>query len=234
MEREKFTFHKDWKVSLDSLSAQHQLELYNAIVDYGINGIESAHTDVVKVAMTFVRTQIDKDNHRYENYIQRQRENGSLGGRPKKDKSVEPIIIEQKENLPKETIDLDKFVAYWNDVVNGSIIPKIRTISGERKRKLIARMRQYGKHAIYEAMEKVRNSDFLRGNTGWTNFNFDWFVKPNNFAKLIEGNYDNKIKYGTTIEQQSNEAKQRAEHAAARIQQLLKQDDKERFGSESE
>ena len=36
-------------------------------------------------------------------------------------------------------------------------------------------------------------SDFLTGRSGkWTACCFDWLVKPANFAKVIEGNYENR------------------------------------------
>ena len=43
------------------------------------------------------------------------------------------------------------------------------------------------------AIEKIKSSDFLcgKGGKGWV-ITFDWFVKPNNFIKVLEGNYDNK------------------------------------------
>lgn len=43
-----------------------------------------------------------------------------------------------------------------------------------------------------EACRRVEASDFLSGrNKKWTKCNFDWLLKPDNFAKVMEGNYDN-------------------------------------------
>lgn len=231
MERENFIFYKDWKVSLDSLPNQLKLEFYDAIVNYGLNETESATSPVVKMAMTFVKTQIDRNNKKYNVFIQKQRDNGSLGGRPKKTQK-EKVFIEQKNT--EETINLEKFAAFWNEAVEGTIIPKVRTITGERKRMLLARMHQYGKKAIFDGVNKIRDSDFLKGNTGWSKFCFDWFVKPSNFAKIIEGNYDNKNTNNATDVQQQTESEQRASQAAIRIQRLLGEDDKERFGEETQ
>lgn len=60
---------------------------------------------------------------------------------------------------------------------------------------LNARLKGYGEEAILEAIEEVRQSEFLQGaNTrGWT-ITFDWLLKPNNFQKVLEGQYRTKLK----------------------------------------
>ena len=56
------------------------------------------------------------------------------------------------------------------------------------------RIREYGIDTVLLAIEKVKASDFLQGknNRGWI-ITFDWFVLPNNFPKVLEGNYDNRV-----------------------------------------
>ena len=56
---------------------------------------------------------------------------------------------------------------------------------------LRARVNEYGVDAVLQAIEKVRQSDFLKGGKDFV-ITFDWFVKPNNFPKVLEGNYDNR------------------------------------------
>ena len=41
-----------------------------------------------------------------------------------------------------------------------------------------------------QALEVGSQSEFLRGSTGWK-ISFDWFLKPDSVAKIIEGNYSN-------------------------------------------
>ena len=54
----------------------------------------------------------------------------------------------------------------------------------------MARIREYGISNVLTAMDRVAASDFLQGknNKGWV-ITFDWFVLPNNFPKVFEGNY---------------------------------------------
>ena len=65
------------------------------------------------------------------------------------------------------------------------------TAGSKRSTMLHARIREYGTDAVLKAIEKIRNSDFLKGQNakGWV-ITFEWFVKPNNFPKVLEGNYD--------------------------------------------
>ena len=78
---------------------------------------------------------------------------------------------------------------------------------------LRARVNEYGVDKVLEAIEKVRSSDFLKGQSksGFI-ITFEWFVRPNNFPKVLEGNYDNRAepvpqkkssKYTTAAEYQA-------------------------------
>lgn len=62
-----------------------------------------------------------------------------------------------------------------------------------RYKQLKARINSYGLDGVMSAIEKVKTSVFLKGDNtrGWV-ISFDWFIKPNNFPKVIEGNYNNQ------------------------------------------
>lgn len=56
---------------------------------------------------------------------------------------------------------------------------------------LTARIREYGEAEVLRAIENVKHSEFLQGKTdGRWQITFDWFVKPNNFPKVLEGQYE--------------------------------------------
>lgn len=73
-----------------------------------------------------------------------------------------------------------------------STMPRLRTIDGTRRTHTLARIREHGEEALREVVRKAVASDFLNGNNsrGWA-ATFDWLVLPNNFIKVLEGNYDN-------------------------------------------
>lgn len=80
---------------------------------------------------------------------------------------------------------------FWNN--NTTAMPKISGIKeGSTRRKLLnARLKEYGKEKVMECLKKACVSDFLNGGSkGSFVGNFDWVLKPNNFPKVLEGNYD--------------------------------------------
>ena len=59
--------------------------------------------------------------------------------------------------------------------------------NSQRDQWLKKRIREYGVDEIIRAIENVRNSKFLNGDNrkGWV-ITFDWFIKPNNFPKVLD------------------------------------------------
>ena len=120
-----------------------------------------------------------------------------------KDKDID--IDKEKDNkltVSKDTVsqtDVRRVIEEWNKLQEVGINP-IRDIkpSSKRCQLLKGRIREYGIDDVINAIENVRNSDFLRGenNRGWM-ITFDWFVKPNNFTKVLEGNYNKEGQHGT-------------------------------------
>lgn len=65
---------------------------------------------------------------------------------------------------------------------------------GTNRYKLLnARIKDYGMDSVLKAIDMIGESSFLKGNStkGWT-ITFDWLIKPNNFIKVLEGNYSDK------------------------------------------
>lgn len=101
---------------------------------------------------------------------------------------------EIKGTVSTETVcraDVRRVVEAWNSL-GLQTIRKIQPDS-QRGNMLRRRLRDYGTDEVLAAIENVRSSDFLTGknNTGWT-ITFDWFIKPNNFPKVLDGNYSNR------------------------------------------
>ena len=101
----------------------------------------------------------------------------------------------------------EKVIASFNAAVSGKSIKPIRSIKEgtQRAEWLKARRREYGDVAIEEMFMKAAASSFLNGNNrkGWT-ATFDWLIRPNNFPKVWEGNYDDEKITENTIEQQTD------------------------------
>lgn len=107
-----------------------------------------------------------------------------------------PLLIsseEEEEELKK--INTDLIMKEWNKLDDP--IPKIVTLNSGTKRykSLKSRVKEFGEDNVLRAINNVSRSDFLKGNNNskWT-IDFDWFIRPNNFIKVLEGNYENKEK----------------------------------------
>ncbi|CUO98597.1 Uncharacterised protein [[Eubacterium] contortum] len=99
--------------------------------------------------------------------------------------------------VSKDTVrqtDVRRCVDAWNNLKSFGIKPVSKLTSGtKRYDSLIARIKQYGIDDVLKAIDKIKYSSFLQGRSSnrrqWT-ITFDWFVLPNNFPKVLDGNYD--------------------------------------------
>ncbi|MEG1256649.1 phage replisome organizer N-terminal domain-containing protein [Clostridium sp.] len=104
--------------------------------------------------------------------------------------------IEIDNSISKDILvpkDLVRIQETWNSLG----LSQIKSIQGNRSKLLRTRLKEYGMESVLQAIENVRQSSFLKGQnkTSWT-IAFDWFIKPNNFPKVLEGNYDDKNNKG--------------------------------------
>ncbi len=112
-------------------------------------------------------------------------------------------------------------------------LPKIQTISEERRRKIRTLMNGMDKDKIlpgktaYERLHAIfqltHESDFLSGRDGkWSRCSFDWMITKKNALKILEGTYANK---GGT-DKSGNSVQGNAENATSknRFNQFQRQD----------
>ena len=97
---------------------------------------------------------------------------------------------EQQNNILSKGL-LQRIMDKWNTVSTN----KIKGIKPNTQRysMLKERLKEYGENSVIEAIDNVGKSSFLKGrnNRNWT-IDFDWFVRPNNFPKVLEGRYADK------------------------------------------
>lgn len=93
--------------------------------------------------------------------------------------------------------DVEKIVQMWNDLESYGIKPVTKiTATSSRYKNTVARLREYSIKDFEKAIDNIKQSDFLQGKMGdkWASrggFDYEWFVKPNNFPKVLEGKYNN-------------------------------------------
>jgi len=94
------------------------------------------------------------------------------------------------DNNDKQEKDYVAEVAkYYSD--NCKSLPQAAKMTDKRKKEINARITDYGFEKVISVLDKAEQSDFLvKGAGNW--FKYDWVFNPNNFIKILEGNYDNK------------------------------------------
>jgi uncharacterized protein YdaU (DUF1376 family) len=91
---------------------------------------------------------------------------------------------------------LSEAVSIYNQAAAESGWPQVQKITPTRSKQIRARLADCGGVEGWRiAVEKAQASDFLCGRTPkpWSGFGFDWLIKSQNFTKIMEGNYDNRV-----------------------------------------
>ena len=101
------------------------------------------------------------------------------------------IDIELDIDKNKNRIDYTHIIDMYNDICVS--LPRVKSLSDNRKKAIKDRLNSYSIEQFEELFRKAEQSSFLKGanNHNWS-ANFDWLIKDSNFAKVLDGNYDNK------------------------------------------
>lgn len=102
--------------------------------------------------------------------------------------------IELKNTISKDIVSNNKLspiIEKWNSLNLNKLVSI--NYGTNRYTMLNTRLNEYGLENILLAIDNIPKSSFLRGqnNRNWI-ITFDWFIKPNNFIKVLEGNYTDK------------------------------------------
>lgn len=140
----------------------------------------------------------------WEKYQSDEKQNGKPVTSERQTNEEQGTIQQNNDNENTEIItasvkdinrsDIQTILESWNELEHYGIKPVKRLKSTTEVYKMLsARIRQYGLNDVLIAIENVKHSDFLqgKGNKGWV-ITFDWFVRPNNFSKVLNGNYANR------------------------------------------
>ncbi|WP_270595899.1 phage replisome organizer N-terminal domain-containing protein [Anaerococcus vaginalis] len=112
-----------------------------------------------------------------------------------------------KNRIDKNRLDIDKntnnsqvddedfktqILSVWNSLDKN--IPRIQTLNANTQRynMLKARINEHGLDTVIKTIKSIDNSKFLKGYVSDFRITIDWFIKPNNFIKVLEGNYNDK------------------------------------------
>lgn len=157
------------------------------------NGVEIVHTEIEYRDRDKRKSkEIEKDIYRSEEKIAGA-DNINADSRFDETCSDRDPAVAASADFGKEFAK--KLISAWNE--SGG--PKVKgfLFNSVRGENYLTLLRAYGAETLLAAVEKVKNSKFLHGanDRGWV-ATFDWFLRPDNFAKVLEGNYDEQFSPG--------------------------------------
>lgn len=90
-----------------------------------------------------------------------------------------------------ETRGCDEVISQFNSICIS--LNKVSGMTEPRRKAVQSALNAVGQEKLAELFRKAEASDFLtkRNSTGWK-AGFDWLLKPENYTKVLEGNYDNR------------------------------------------
>jgi len=182
--KKSFLLYIDSLIILDHLSDEQCGILFKAIRDYA-KGEDIVLDTMLNIAFLPIRNQIDRDMEKYENICERNRENGSKGGRPSKPKK--PNGLSGNPNKPKkahndtdtdndtdkdnkECCELPNYVSKstWRDVKAHR--NKIKKPMTARAEKLLLKNFE----EIHNAGMSVDDAVDMMVQKGWTSVSVEW------------------------------------------------------------
>lgn len=136
------------------------------------------------------------------------------------DKNKNRLDIDKNTN--NSHVDDEDFqtqiISAWNSLDKN--IPRIQTLKSNTQRynMLKARINEHGLDTVIKTIKSINNSKFLKGYVSDFKITIDWFIKPNNFIKVLEGNYNDK-KQSSRLEEYKSYAE---EARAKRFERIMK------------
>ena len=109
------------------------------------------------------------------------------GGEKESEKKVTQRKEKEKDPERESSASpLSRIAEAWNRLP----LKKVTRFTGRRKERTEMLLAQYPEEEIIRAIYSIARSPFLlgRGASHWQ-IRFDWFIVPENFRKVLEGNY---------------------------------------------
>ena len=148
--------------------------------------------------------QISAKNEYMKKYMREYREkqkmisSGKANCKTNSKTNVSEAEEDKERELEKEedkSISCQQIVDLFHSICKS--FPSVRSLSEARKKAIKARLNTYTIEDFKTVFENAEASSFLKGSNdrNWS-ANFDWLIADKNMAKVLEGNYADKPRYG--------------------------------------
>lgn len=115
-----------------------------------------------------------------------------LGNQPATQRSIEEIsIVEKREEKGRKEEKAQQIADLFNSLCPS--FSKVKVLSDSMKTEIANTLAEFSESDISAAFEKAEQSSFLKGkNERKWKASFDWLIKAENIAKVLNGNFDDK------------------------------------------
>lgn len=96
-----FVFYEEWYETIEDERQEVQWEIIHAVMEYVFRGNLVELRPNAKMAFKFIKKDIDRAKGNYNSFIEKQKENGAKGGRPKTQNNPNnpPVFSETQKSL---------------------------------------------------------------------------------------------------------------------------------------
>ena len=207
--RKQFTFYSSFYDAIQELPKKQQGEIVLAVCAYALYGEVTELKGAAKCAFELIQPILDTASFRAQA--------GKKGRESTHQKrKVQSDSAEQTLNKPstnrQQTAkegELEKEREKENEIENECYAPagevvrmyeqfcpglvRCTIVSAGTKKAIADRFREYGDLAVFERLFRLAGkSDFLNGRKGSWRASLDWLMEERNFAKVLNGAYDNR------------------------------------------
>ncbi|MBC8533193.1 DUF6291 domain-containing protein [Yeguia hominis] len=212
MALEYFPCYHSYRRKIAKLSDQEVGRLFRSLLEYSETGEAPELAGRESVAFDFIADDIDRAKQNYSELCDRNRENGkkkydrlpshatACETCQSESKTKSKSKREKESKAKRDDEDASASGAHLLEAYRSAFIeecPSLPQPSETGKwtaaRKQAIRAKGMTPDEMRAVFAKVQQSDFLSGRSQkWDGCSLDWILKPANWQKIREGNYDNK------------------------------------------
>ncbi len=183
------TLAKQWNCKETTVNRSLELLIDTGLLEVKENVFYIADWDITQSAD---RLEEIREKARLRKRKQRENER-SLKADMSRDSHVTSRLRIDKDKEKEIDIDGDgdKSITEYVNAFNTTDFPKIKILSSEQKASILKAIDEFGLERLKESLITASKSEFLKGKNanGWV-AHFDWLIKPENIAKVLNGNYN--------------------------------------------